>query len=113
VPEGNVLEVPDGVSAEVARVAVLAGFKQRGWRITTDTPEKIAAVLDEKNKEAITTVTFAERSITLIPECFEKQADGQRTKIEPHLRWHNNLKESIIRELYKAEPETAPSAEKP
>jgi hypothetical protein len=106
LPEGNELEIPEGVSSQVARAAVKAGFKERGWNVTLDTDERIIGTLVEKNREAITTVTFSERSIVLVPERYEIRPDGQRVKIAPHLRWHKNLKETILETPFDTTPES-------
>jgi hypothetical protein len=105
VPDGNDLEIPEGVSIEAAHAAVIEGFERRKWTVTTNTPDKIVGSLVESNKEAVATVTFNPRSITVVPERFQLHANGQRERIDPHLRWTRNLKESILRALFKATAE--------
>lgn len=108
IPEGNKLEIPDGISIEAAKAAVKAGFQERGWKITTDTDERIVGAILEKNKETITTATFPERSIILEQERYDLRSDGQRVKVAPHLRWHKNLKKTILEALFDTTPDSEP-----
>ncbi len=105
IPEGNELAIPDGVSLEKARAAVVAGLKGRGWTVASDTSEKITGVLLDGKKEASVEATFTEKTITLVPALHEIRKDGSRVKGAPHLRWHRNLKATVLEELLKASVE--------
>jgi len=107
VPQGNQIDIPAGVSLKVARLAVLAGFKERDWTVITDTDEQVIGRYRKGKKEAGCSVTFQERRIILVPEGCEIQADGKRVPTE-YRRWQNNLKESIVEELLKSPADGEP-----
>lgn len=106
-PPGNQLEVPSAISTAAAHRAVLAGFKDREWTITTESDEQIIGVYRKGKKEAICSVTLKDRVILLVPEAYEIQPDGKRGPAE-FRRWQENLKESIFKELMKVTPESVP-----
>ena len=41
LPQGNQIEIAPGVSRKMARLAVVAGFKEREWTVITDTDEHV------------------------------------------------------------------------
>jgi hypothetical protein len=106
-PPGNELKVPQGVSMAATQRAVVAGFKEREWTIASEADGRVAGVYRKGKKEAVCTVTFDERAVTLVPEGYEVQADGKRVPVE-HLRWQNNLKASIFWNLIRVTPEGTP-----
>jgi hypothetical protein len=108
VPEGNELEIPAGVSREAARAAIVYGLNVRDWDLLTNTGDRMVGVHRDGKKEAMCTFTFTDHSIVLAPEGHEVQADGKRVPVEYYRRWHNNLKESIVKALMKAPVETKP-----
>lgn len=101
IPESNEVRIPDGVTREKAREAVIAALKGHGWTVESDTPEKIVATLKERKKEATVEVTFAGKFITLAPALHEIRKDGTRVPVEPNLRSHRKLKEAVWEELLK------------
>lgn len=104
VPEGNDIPILEGISPADVHHAVLIALRHRGWKVISDEPNKVVANLVEKRKEAVETITISSTVITLTPERFEQKGDGERVKIEPHLRWNKNLKESIIQSMYDLAP---------
>jgi hypothetical protein len=101
LPE-NELKIPDGVTHEKARAAVIAGLKAHGWTVASDTPERIVATLRERKKEATVEVTFADTVITMVPALDEIRKDGTRVPVKPNLRMHRKLKDTVWEELLKA-----------
>jgi hypothetical protein len=106
VPEGNELDIPNGVSRKAAHQAVANGLKDREWVLTTDTVDRMVGVYRDGKKEAMCTFTFTDHSIIMAPEGHEIQDDGQRVTVEYYHRWHKNLKESIVEELMKTPADT-------
>lgn len=103
VPEGNVVPIPQGISRERARTAIVNGLVARGWTVVSAKGEEIVAFHPDGKKEARVTATLTAEEITLTPGDRETKPDGSTAPIAPHKRWHNNLKESIYRELLDAE----------
>jgi hypothetical protein len=106
-PPGNELEVPRGMSMAATQRAVVAGFKEREWTITSEDNGRIAGVYRKGKKEAVCTVTFNEHAVTLVPEGYEVRTDGKRVPTD-YPRWQNNLKASIFWNLIKVTPEGTP-----
>jgi hypothetical protein len=74
-----------------AHRAVLAGFKDREWTISTESDAQIIGVYRKGKKEAICAVMLKDRAIILAPEGYEIQPDGKRVPAE-YRRWQDNLK---------------------
>lgn len=110
LPEGNELEIPAGVSGAAARNAVVDGVKNRGWVMQTNDEDRKVAVYRSGKKEALCTFTFTEHSVILTPTGNRIEPDGRRVPVENYRRWHNNLKEDIVKALLKApvEPTASP-----
>lgn len=104
VPDGNELDLPEGITRAQAHLAVLNGLKARRWTVVSDAEDRVVGVYRDGKKEAGVTATITDKSITLMANDHEVKPDGQRIPAS-YDRWQRNLKESIYRDLLKAEPE--------
>lgn len=102
LPEGNVLPIPAGVSRTQARLAIVHGLKARGWTVTAENEDEVLGFIADGKKEVRVTAVLTNDQIKLVPNDREVRPDGSTTAIAPHTRWHNNLKESIYRDLVEA-----------
>lgn len=103
LPEGNVLPIPNGLSRQRAREAVVHGLVARGWSIASATDEEVVGFHPDGKKETRVTAVLTSDAIKLVPGDRETKPDGSTVPVAPHSRWHNNLKESIYRDLLDAE----------
>jgi hypothetical protein len=106
LPEGNELEIPEGITRDRAHLAILNGLKDRQWTVTADAPDRVVGIYRAGKKEAGVIAVITAATITLTPADHEVQSDGQRTPAS-YERWQRNLKESIYSDLLKADPEAA------
>jgi len=106
VPEGNVLPIPRDVSLERAREAVVHGLNARGWTVISQNENEVIGFHAANKKEVRVIARLTADAITLVPDDREVKADGSTAPIAPHTRWHDNLKESIYRDLLDAEGAT-------
>ncbi len=106
LPEGNVLTIPKGLSRERARWAVIHCLRARGWTVVSENNDEVVGFIPgkkDKHKEVRVTAVLTDKEITLVPSDREIKPDGSTVAIPPYMRWHNNLKESIYRDLTEAE----------
>lgn len=109
LPEGNILPIPQGVSPDRAHAAVLNGLKARGWTTVSEDDHQVTAFYRDGKKEAGVTAQLSATEIQLIANDHEIEADGSRVPAKPYIRWQNNLKESIYRDLLRAEEAQPPA----
>ena len=93
------------------RLAVRSGLRDRGWTLASETPEVIVGRLRDGNREASVTITFGEKKLILIPAMDEIGPGDKRTPVEPHLRWHRNLKAAIQQRLLTGDVERVPDGD--
>lgn len=103
VPEGDTLPIPPGVSPRRARQAVVNGLTARGWTVISQSDEEVTGSHAADKKEVRVTAVLTASEIKLVPGDREIKPDGSSVPIAPHTRWHNNVKESIYRDLLEAE----------
>ncbi|HTO03536.1 MAG TPA: hypothetical protein VL069_07530, partial [Opitutus sp.] len=103
LPDGNVLPIPKGVSPERAREAVVHGLVARGWTVASAKDDEVVGFHPDGQKEVRVTAVLTSAEVKLVPGDRETKPDGSTVSSAPHKRWHNNLKESIYRNLLDAE----------
>lgn len=103
LPEGNTIPVPKGNPPERARSAVVNGLKARGWTLVSESDQEVVGFYRSGKKEAGLTAKLSPTSIELVANDHEIKADGSRVPVTPYVRWQNNLKKSIYRDLLDAE----------
>jgi hypothetical protein len=109
LPEGNVLTIPKNLSRERARWAVIHCLRARGWTVVSENNDQVVGFIPgkkDKHKEVRVTAVLTDQEITLVPGDREIKPDGSTVAIPPYARWHENLKESIYRDLLDAEDAT-------
>lgn len=103
LPDGNVLPIPPGTSRGRARAAVVHGLKARGWTLVSEDDERVVGIYRDGAKEAGVVAVLTPTEIQLVADDHRIRSDGTRERVKPYARWQNNLKESIYRDLLKAE----------
>ena len=98
-PSHGSIAVPGGLKPEAVKEAIASALAVRNWTVTEKTGEKVVGHIKQKNNEAILTIYYTQKEITLSCEGWKLGKIGERSKPEIPKSWVDNIKKDVTNRL--------------